>query len=65
LKDPATAERCTVCRRYGILWAYDFEGERIKVLGNTHIYVRGEAIEFHLKICHAMDAVLEIVGSKG
>jgi hypothetical protein len=36
-----------VCRRYGTLWAYDFEGERIKISGNTQAYIRGESIEFH------------------
>lgn len=45
--DEATACNCTVCRRYGVLWAYDHEGEGIKVSGPTHHYVRGEAIEFH------------------
>jgi hypothetical protein len=43
----ATACNCTVCRRYGVLWAYDYEGEGIKVSGNTQKYIRGRAIEFH------------------
>jgi len=43
-----TACSCTVCRRYGTLWAYDYEGERIKVSGPTRAYLRGEkAIGFH------------------
>ena len=29
----ATACNCTACRRYGTLWAYDHEGERIRVSG--------------------------------
>ena len=45
--EAATACNCTVCRRYGVLWAYDFEGEGIKVSGRTKAYVRGEAIGFH------------------
>ena len=45
--DGATICNCTVCRRYGALWAYDYEGEGIKVSGKTQPYVRGEAIEFH------------------
>jgi hypothetical protein len=45
--ESATACNCTVCRRYGTLWAYDFEGERISVFGPTKAYIRGEAIEFH------------------
>jgi len=45
--DGATACNCTVCRRYGALWAYDYEGEGIKISGKTQPYVRGKAIEFH------------------
>jgi hypothetical protein len=43
----ATACNCTICRRYGVLWAYDFEGEAIHVSGPTTAYVPGKAIEFH------------------
>lgn len=50
--DGATACNCTVCRRYGALWAYDYEGEGIEVSGATQAYVRGEAIEFHFcRVC--------------
>jgi hypothetical protein len=45
--DGATACNCTVCRRYGALWAYDYEDEGITVFGRTQPYVRGKAIEFH------------------
>ena len=45
--DGATACNCTVCRRYGTLWAYDYEEQRIRVSGTTRAYVRGNAIEFH------------------
>ena len=45
--EDATACNCTVCRRYGVLWAYDYDGEGIKVSGNTRPYIRGRAIEFH------------------
>lgn len=45
--DGATACNCTVCRRYGVLWAYGFEGEGITVSGPTHSYIRGTAISFH------------------
>ena len=43
----ATACNCTVCRRYGALWIYDYEDERVSVAGPTNVYVRGKAIEFH------------------
>lgn len=39
--DGATACNCTVCRRYGVLWAYDYEGEGVTVTGNTRAYVCG------------------------
>lgn len=43
----ATACNCTVCRRYGVLWIYDYEGEKVHVSGTTSSYVRGKSIEFH------------------
>jgi len=43
----ATACNCTACRRYGTLWAYDYEGERIQVSGPTQTYARGRALSFH------------------
>ncbi len=46
--DWATACNCTVCRRYGVLWAYDYEDERIRVTGPTNVYIRGDKTsEFH------------------
>lgn len=39
--ESATACNCTICRRYGCLWAYDFEGERIRVSGPTRAYMWG------------------------
>lgn len=47
IPEAATACNCTVCRRYGVLWAYDHEGEGIQVTGETTAYVRGEWVEFH------------------
>lgn len=46
--ESATACNCTVCRRYGTLWAYDYEGERIHVSGPTSVYARGNRnLGFH------------------
>ena len=45
--DGATACNCTACRRYGTLWAYDYEGEGITVSGETRAFVRGKALAFH------------------
>ncbi len=47
IPESATACSCTVCRRYGVLWAYDFEGQGITVSGPTTAYARGKAIDFH------------------
>ena len=47
MPEGATACNCTICRRYGALWIYDYEDERIHVSGQTQIYIRGKAIEFH------------------
>lgn len=43
----ATACSCTACRRYGTLWAYDYERERIFLSGVTSSYVRGDSLGFH------------------
>jgi hypothetical protein len=52
----ATACSCTVCRRYGALWAYGFEGEEISVSGETRTYAWGErSLAFHF--CGACGAV--------
>jgi hypothetical protein len=46
--ESATACNCSACRRYGTLWAYDYEGEGIKVLGPTRAYIWGEkTVGFH------------------
>ena len=45
--DGATACNCTADRRYGALWAYDYEGEGIRVSGPTRAYARGKNLEFH------------------
>jgi hypothetical protein len=47
IPEGTTACNCTACRRYGALWAYDFEGERIAVSGPTRPYARGQALSFH------------------
>ncbi len=35
-----TACNCTLCRRYGSLMAYDYEGERVAITGPTASYTR-------------------------
>lgn len=47
MPESATTCNCTVCRRYGTLWAYDYENQGIRVTGTTKSYVRGDSIGFH------------------
>jgi hypothetical protein len=48
LPDSATACNCTICRRYGVLWAYGWEGEGIAISGETRVYLWGDrTIGFH------------------
>lgn len=49
-----TACSCTICRRYGALWAYGFIGKDVSVAGTTTSYRRadGNELEFHFcSIC--------------
>lgn len=48
---PATACNCTLCRRYGALWAYDYENERIRVSGPSMAYTRPGKDDPALEIC--------------
>ena len=48
--DSITACNCTLCRRYGALWAYDFESERIRISGSSSIYTRAGKENPALKI---------------
>ncbi|WP_337268866.1 GFA family protein [Oryzifoliimicrobium ureilyticus] len=45
-----TACNCTLCRRYGALWAYDYEGERIAVTGEQASYTRIDSTNPSLQI---------------
>jgi hypothetical protein len=47
--ESATACNCTICRRYGILWAYGYIDHDIHISGKSHTYRRsdGGAIDFH------------------
>jgi len=49
MPESATTCNCTVCRRYGVLWIYDFEGER-RIAVNVRL-AEPEAVA-HLPIDH-------------
>jgi hypothetical protein len=43
--ESATACNCTICRRYGVLWAYGHENEDIRATGETQTYDRGGGVQ--------------------
>lgn len=49
LPQSATACNCTVCRRYGVLWAYGHINHDIHSVGETATYQRSDGgdIDFH------------------
>ena len=57
---PATACNCTLCRRYGALWAYDYEDERIRLSGPRAAYARAGKDDPSLEIlfCPSCGCVL-------
>lgn len=49
IPEDATVCNCTICRRYGVLWAYDYQDEAIHVSGPTEAYNRSDdsVLGFH------------------
>ena len=45
-----TVCNCTLCRRYGALWAYDYEDGRITLDGPTRVYTRRAKLDPALEI---------------
>lgn len=50
LPESATACNCTLCRRYGVLWIYDYEGARINLSGPSTAYTRRDTLAASLEI---------------
>jgi hypothetical protein len=59
-----TACNCTICRRYGVLWAYGHIGQDIQTSGETTAYRRSHfgAIDFHF--CSKCGCVTHYVATK-
>lgn len=56
---PATACNCTLCRRYGALWAYDYEDGRIRISEGTVSYTRRKADPaLEIRFCPTCGCVL-------
>lgn len=60
----ATACNCTACRRYGVLWIYDWEDERIRIEGETAVYTRPNAAELGFHFCAVCGCVTHWRGLK-
>lgn len=55
--EPEAALRCncTVCRRYGALWVYGYEGRDVSTEGVTVVYQPGESLGFYFCAnCHGL-----------
>jgi hypothetical protein len=50
MPESVTACNCTLCRRYGVLWIYDYEGERIRLHGPSTVYSRKDSAKPALEI---------------
>ncbi len=53
-----TACSCTLCRRYGALWAYDYEGGRIRTTGPSATYTRPGKAALEIHFCPTCACVL-------
>ena len=55
-----TACNCSLCRRYGALWAYGYEGDRLALKGETKAYRRAGKADpaFEILSCSTCSCVL-------
>lgn len=62
--ESVTACNCTICRRYGALWAYGYIGHDIHISGETACYCRsdGGSIDFHF--CRNCGCVTHYVATR-
>jgi hypothetical protein len=58
MPESATSCNCTLCRRYGTLWIYDYEGERIAVSGPASVYTRADEASPSLEIRFCSSCVI-------
>lgn len=57
----ATICNCSACRRYGVLWAYDFDGHRIHVddpEGSLTAFVRGPRSPLSFNFCRSCGCIV-------
>lgn len=60
MPESVTSCNCTLCRRYGVLWIYDYEGERIHLTGPSQSYTRHDRTKpvLEIRFCGRCASVL-------
>ena len=61
--ESVTACNCTLCRRYGALWAYGYLGEGITVEGDVSSYSRGSQIN-DFNFCSSCGCMMYYISRK-
>ncbi|PJI92222.1 hypothetical protein BC777_1067 [Yoonia maricola] len=57
-----TTCNCTICRRYGAMWAYGYEGDDIEATGQTMTYRRDDSGDIDFHFCMNCGCVTHYVG---
>ncbi len=65
LPKSATACNCTICRRYGALWAYGYIGDDIQTNGRTTAYRRHDSGDIDFHFCATCGCVTHYVVTIG
>lgn len=63
LPKSVTACNCTICRRYGALWAYGYIGDDIQTTGQTSTYLRRDSGDIYFHLCAICGCVTHYVAS--
>ena len=62
--ESVTACNCTICRRYGVLWAYGYIGHDIHTSGETRSYRRSDGGAIDFQFCPTCGCVTHYVATK-
>ena len=62
--ESATACNCTICRRYGVLWAYGYIEHDIHVHGETTSYRRADGGAIDFQFCAHCGCVTHYISTK-
>ncbi len=63
LPTSVTACNCTICRRYGVLWAYVYMGHDLQTTGQTTPYLRRDSGDICFHFCAMCGCVTHLVAS--